>query len=119
AGRIDDWRRKVSDDVGRILVLPRRLHELDDHALVDVVVAALLRVHRAVVETLIRDALFVFDAEAPEAADQDERQRSAGWRRPFRVRHGNFALLAASSYLPRTVGCEPQEGLRPSSARLC
>jgi hypothetical protein len=107
AGRIDDWCRKVSDDVGRILVLPRRLHELDDHALVDVVVAALLRVDRAVVETLIRDTLFVFDAETSETADQDERQRSAGWRRPFRVRHRNFAHPSGSGHLPR-VECEPR-----------
>ena len=70
-GRDADVPRIVSDDVRRVLILPVRFHEPQDQTFVDVVLAALLRIDRAVVEALIGDPLLVFDAAAAEAADQD------------------------------------------------
>jgi hypothetical protein len=75
-GRDADVPGIVADDIGRVLILPVRLHEPQDQAFVDVVLAALLRIDRAIIETLVGDALLVFDAGAAEAADQDERKRA-------------------------------------------
>jgi hypothetical protein len=86
ARRIDDRRRKVADDVGGVLILPRRLHELQNHAFVDVVVAALVRIHGSVVEALVGDALLVLDAQAAETSNENQGQRPTARGRP--LRHG-------------------------------
>ena len=70
ASWVEHRRRVVADHVSRVLVLPARLHEAEDQALVDVVLAPLLGIDRAVVEALIGDVLLVLDA--------DRRSRESG-----------------------------------------
>src|SRR4030095_9412851 len=66
----------VPHHVRRIVRLPGRFHEPENQSFIDVVLAALLRVHRSVVEALIRDTFFVLDPDAAESADKDERKRT-------------------------------------------
>jgi hypothetical protein len=65
------------------------LQEPQNQAFVDVVLAALVRIDAAVVETLIGERLLVLDVEAAEAPDQDDRQMAPGRRRPAGIRHGS------------------------------
>ena len=72
----NDRLRVVADDVGGIVVSPLRLHVAEDQPFVDVVLAPLLRIDGAVVETLIRDPPFVFGIQTTEPANQNQRNVS-------------------------------------------
>ena len=81
---------KVADHVGGVVVLPAVLEQTQNEPFVDVVLAALLRIHAAVVEALIGDRFLVLDGETAEAADQNDRQMAPGRRRPAGIRHRQF-----------------------------
>jgi hypothetical protein len=49
--------------------------------------AALLRIDRAIIETLVRELLLVLDTESAKAANQNQRQGVARYITEF---HGNF-----------------------------
>src|SRR5688572_28580547 len=62
----------IADDVRCIPVLPVRFHEAKSQAFVYVVLATLLRVHRAVVKALVCDPLFILYSHSAESANEDQ-----------------------------------------------